>query len=269
MKWDVCFIGAGNMAEALCRGILSAKLFGAERIVASDPSAARRDLFTRELGVAAMDDNVAAAREAGTVVLAVKPQVMDDVLGPLGPHLGPEKLVISIAAGIRTAQIEAACPDGCRVVRVMPNTPMLVGAGMSALCAGANAAGDELEAAARLFRCAGEVVTVDEPAIDAVTAVSGSGPAYFFYLVEAMTEAGVAEGLDRPLAEKLAAQTLLGAGRLLAKSPDGPAELRRRVTSPGGTTEAAISAMGAAGVREALIAAVRRAAERSRDLSAG
>jgi len=269
MRWDLGFIGAGNMAEALCRGVISAGLFPAERIAAGDPSEARRRLFAETLGVHALDDNAAVVNGSPTVVLAVKPQAMDDVLAEIGPLLGPERLVISIAAGVRIARIEAACRPGCRVVRVMPNTPLLVSAGMSALAAGTHAGADDLEAAARLFRCAGEAVFVDETALDAVTAVSGSGPAYFFYLVEAMIEAGVAEGLERDLAAKLAARTLLGAGQLLAESPHEAAELRRRVTSPGGTTEAAVGVMREKGVREALVAAVRRAAERSRELAGG
>jgi len=269
MRWDLGFIGAGNMAEALCRGVISAGLFPAERIAAGDPSEARRRLFAETLGVHALDDNAAVVNGSPTVVLAVKPQAMDDVLAEIGPLLGPERRVISIAAGVRIGRIESACRPGCRVVRTMPNTPLLVGAGMSALAAGTHATSDDLEAAARLFRCAGEAVIVDEAALDAVTAVSGSGPAYFFYLVEAMTEAGVAEGLERDLAAKLAAQTLLGAGRLLVESPHDAAELRRRVTSPGGTTEAALGVMREKGVREALVAAVRRAAERSRELAGG
>ena len=265
MIQSLVFIGAGNMAEALCRGILKAGLFAPERIAACDPSEERRRLFADELGVAASAENDLAG--AGTVILAVKPQTMPDILAEVGGALTPEQLVVTIAAGVRTSQIEAACADGCRVVRVMPNTPMLAGVGMSALCKGARATDDDLETALALFRCAGEAVVVDEPAMDAVTALSGSGPAYFFYLVEAMTDAGIAEGLDRPLAAQLAAQTLLGAGALLAQSDDDAAALRRKVTSPGGTTEAAVGVLDDAGVKESLVRAVRRAAERSRELS--
>jgi pyrroline-5-carboxylate reductase len=227
----------------------------------------RRRVFARDLGVEAVDDNPSVATRAQTIILAVKPQQMDSVLRQIGPSLAGDKLVISIAAGVKTSRIEAAAPSGCRVARVMPNTPMLVGKGMAAICAGANATRDDLEHASEIFRCAAEVVTVDEAAMDAVTAVSGSGPAYCFYLAEAMAEAGVAEGLDRPLAEKLAAATLRGAGELLFASGESAAELRRKVTSPGGTTEAAIRTMDKSGVREALIEAVRNAARRSRELS--
>jgi pyrroline-5-carboxylate reductase len=265
--YAIGFIGAGNMAEALCRGLLSAKIVRPERIVASDISEPRRRLFASELGVKAVGDNVLVAREAEVVVLAVKPQHMDGVLAEIGPWLGPEKLVLSIAAGVKLARIESRAKAGCRVVRAMPNAPVLVGKGVAAVCRGTKATAEDLETASRLLRCAAEVVTVEESAMDAVTALSGSGPAYCFYLVEAMIEAAVAEGLSRSLAEKLAAQTLLGAGQLLVQSGASPAELRAKVTSPGGTTEAAIRAMEQAGVREGLIAAVRRAAARSRELS--
>ncbi len=265
--YELGFIGAGNMAEALCKGVLSAQLIAAKKIIAGDVSEQRRRVFTRDLGVQAVNDNLLVATRAQTIVLAVKPQQMDGVLQQIGKSLTSDKLVISIAAGVKISRIEGAAAPGCRVVRVMPNTPMLVGKGMAAICGGAKATKDDVETASQIFRCAAEVVTVDEAAMDAVTAVSGSGPAYFFYLVEAMTEAGVAEGLPRPLAERLAAGTLRGAGELLFKSEHSAAELRRKVTSPGGTTEAAIRSMEKSGVREALIEAVRAAAKRSMELS--
>ena len=266
-SYDLGFIGAGNMAEALCRGILAAKLLPASRIAASDISGARREVFGR-LGVTAVADNLLTAKESDIVLLAVKPQDVDGVLREVAAQLGPRKLVISIAAGIKTAKIEKACA-GCRVVRAMPNTPMLVGEGMTALCAGTGARPEDMETAARIFRAGGRVVTVDEAAMNIVTALSGTGPGYFFYFVEAMIEAGVAEGLTRPLAETLVSQTLLGAGRLLAKSGESAAELRRKVTSPGGTTEAAVRLMDEGRVRETLIAAVRRAAQRAGEMSSG
>jgi pyrroline-5-carboxylate reductase len=263
------FVGAGNMAEALCRGVISAGLVPPGRIVASDLSEARRKLFQEGLGVEAVSSNLTVAREAATLVLAVKPQHMEGVLAEIGSVLGSGKLVISIAAGVKIARIEAAAQPGCRVIRCMPNTPMLVGKGMAALAAGRNAAEEDMAFAERLFRCAAEVIAVKEENLDAVTAVSGSGPAYFFYLVEAMTAAGVAEGLDRPLAAKLAAQTLLGAGHLAAASSDSAEELRRKVTSPGGTTEAAVRVLDGAQVKNAIVDAVRAAARRSQELSGG
>jgi len=258
-------IGAGNMAEALLRGAIAANVVDCNAVMATDPVFSRRQLFTRELGVTTSADNADAAA-APRVLLAVKPQVMGQVLKGIAQAVEPEATVISIAAGIRTDFIAEQLSGRGRIVRVMPNTPMLVGAGISDLCKGPGATDADLAWAERLFAACGETVRVEEPMIDAVTAVSGSGPAYFFYLIEAMVAAGVAEGLDPDVALQLAVQTCRGAGELLAGSDDGPEVLRARVTSPGGTTQAAIESMQAAGVQDALIAAVRRAAERSREL---
>ncbi len=261
------FIGAGNMAEALCRGVLAAGIAPPECVVAFDPSEERRALFGDELGVKVASGNAEVIAGADVIILAVKPQVLRDVLSPVGALIGRDKLVITILAGVRTARIEDICAEGARVVRAMPNTPMLAGAGMAALCRGARASVEDLEAALEIFGAAANVVTVEEDQMDAVTAVSGSGPAYFFYLVEAMTEAGVAEGLDPATAALLASETLLGSGRLLAQAADDAATLRAKVTSPGGTTQAAIECMERGGVKGSLVTAVRRAAERSRELS--
>jgi len=258
-------IGAGNMAEALLRGAIAANVIDCNAVIASDPDFPRRQLFTRELGVTTSEDNSAAAA-APRVLLAVKPQVMGRVLEGIAQAVRPDATVISIAAGIRTDFIAGKLAGRGRIIRVMPNTPMLVGAGVSALCKGAGATDADLAWAERLFTACGKTVRVDEPMIDVVTAVSGSGPAYFFYLIEAMVAAGVAEGLDPDVALQLAVQTCRGASELLTRSDDGPEVLRARVTSPGGTTQAAVEALDAAGVKGALVAAVRRAAERSREL---
>jgi pyrroline-5-carboxylate reductase len=263
------FLGAGNMAEALCRGMLRAKLLPPERIIAADVKEERRRLFADQLGVKATADNLEAVRAAEIVVLAVKPQSFDVVMSPLGRAIDRTKLLISILAGVRTVRLEKACAPGARVIRAMPNAPVLVGAGMTALSPGAGARPEDLETAAAIFRAAGRVITVAEAQMDAVTAVSGSGPAYCFYLVEAMTEAGIAEGLAPADAALLAGQTLYGAGRLLMESGESAAALRAKVTSPGGTTQAAIEHMQKDGVKEALVAAVRRAAARSRELASG
>lgn len=264
----LAFIGAGNMAEALCRGILSAGLIQSSKIIASDISEERRTLFRGELGAIITSDNREAIKRADTVVLAVKPQMMDAVLAGVGDLLTPDRLIISIAAGIKAERIEKAGNPGCRVARAMPNTPLLVGCGMTAICAGSNASPEDMDMAEALFRCAGKVVHVEEAQMDAVIAVSGSGPAYFFYMAEAMIEAGIAEGLNPDLAAMMAAQTMLGAGKLLSESKDSAAELRRKVTSPNGTTEAAVKILDQAGVAEAITRAARRAAERSRELAA-
>jgi len=261
------FIGAGNMAEALCRGVLAAGLAPPQRVAAFDPEEERRALFADDLGVKVASGNDEVIAGADVIVLAIKPQALDDVLPPVGALIGGDKLVITILAGVRTSRIEDICAEGARVVRAMPNTPMIAGAGMAALCRGANASEEDLETALEIFRAAAKVVTVEEDRMDAVTAVSGSGPAYFFYLVEAMTEAGVAEGLNPETAALLASETLLGSGRLLAQAADDAAALRAKVTSPGGTTQAAIECLERDGVKDSLVAAVRRAAERSRELS--
>jgi len=258
-------IGAGNMAEALLRGAIAANVIDHNAVVASDPVFDRRQLFTRDLGVTTMADNAAPAG-CPRLLLAVKPQMMAEVLDGIAEAVSPAATVISIAAGIRTEFIFERLHQRGRIVRVMPNTPMLVGAGISALCKGPGATDADLAWAERLFAACGRTVRVEEPMIDAVTAVSGSGPAYFFYLIEAMAAAGVAEGLDEDVALQLAVETCRGAGELLAKSGEAPQVLRAKVTSPGGTTQAAIESMTAAGVKEALVAAVRRAAERSREL---
>jgi pyrroline-5-carboxylate reductase len=262
--YQLGIIGGGNMAGAILRGLIGNWLLAPEAIVVSEPLAARRQQLSR-LQIKLTDDNLTAAR-CPRVLLAVKPQVLPEVLQQIAPVVAPETLVISIAAGCATALIDRLLAGRGRIARVMPNTPMLVGAGMSAIAAGPRATEEDLQWVERMFSVGGQTVRVGESMMDAVTAVSGSGPAYFFYLVEAMTAAGVAEGLDEATAARLARAACAGAGKLLAESVDSAGELRRRVTSPGGTTQAAIEAMESAGLREALVKAVRAAAERSREL---
>ncbi|MFO7899558.1 MAG: pyrroline-5-carboxylate reductase [Planctomycetota bacterium] len=263
------FIGAGNMATALCRGVVGAGLVPGDEVLAGDPDAARRAAFEEATGARTTPDNPEACR-AERLVLAVKPQVMPTVLAELGPLLGADRLVISIAAGIPAAQIEAACEAPVRVVRAMPNTPMLVGAGAAALCKGAHATDADLARAAELFAACGLVLEVDnEEQIHAVTALSGSGPAYVFLLAELMARAGEELGLAGADAVALANQTVLGAGRMLAESAEPAAELRRRVTSPGGTTEAALRSMNENHVLESVVQAIHRACRRSQELADG
>ena len=268
--YDLGIIGAGNMAEAIARGVIRSALFRPDQIIAADVSPARRQLFSEQLGIKAVESNADAARYARTLLLSVKPQQMADALSTTGAAMRPDALIISIAAGTTIAFIERglAGRDTPRVIRAMPNTPMLVGEGMTALAAGPNATPDDLRRARKIFESAGAVIEVDESLINAVTALSGSGPAYFFYLAEHMIAAGEKLGLTREQARTLAARTALGAAKMLAESPDTPQELRRKVTSPGGTTEAAIRHMEAHGmpavVRDAILAAERRGAELSK-----
>ena len=263
--YELGVIGAGNMAEAILRGVIASGVLSADRIVASDPVQERRELIGRELGVECVADNRSAA-ECSHVLLAVKPQMMADVLAAVAESVREDATVVSIAAGVTTRFLDELLGGRGRIVRVMPNTPMLVGAGVSALAAGARATDADLAWTQKLFSASGQTVIVTEEMMDAVTAVSGSGPAYFFYLVEAMVAAGVAEGLPEETALELARQTCFGAGRLMTQTGEDPAELRRRVTSPGGTTQRAIETMESSGVKQKLIEAVRAAAERGREL---
>jgi pyrroline-5-carboxylate reductase len=259
-------VGGGKMAEALARSVISAGLVDPSNVCMFDPEQERRRIF-EELGTGIAADNPSVLSVSDIVVLAVKPQTMAVALEQCAPSVKAEHLFISIAAGIRTSIIENAFPGTARVVRVMPNTPMQIGHGAAALAPGASARDADMAIAETLFAASGIAVRVQEIALDAVTAVSGSGPAYAFFLAECMMEAGIAEGLPPDLARELASATIEGAGRYLSLSSTDAAELRRRVTSPGGTTQAAFEVLGDAGTRDALVRAIRRAAERSRELS--
>jgi pyrroline-5-carboxylate reductase len=268
MTYELGIIGAGNMAEAIVRGVTRAGIVAPRAIVASDISAARRALFAGELGVAAVEQNIDAARSSRVLLLSVKPQMMAAALASLGPSIDANTLIISIAAGISSGFIEKHLPAGTtwRVVRSMPNTPMLVGEGMVAIAPGRHATAGDLATARKLFESAATVIEVAEDKIDAVTAMSGSGPAYFFYLVEQMQRAGVEMGLTAEQSHLLATRTALGAAKMLTTSPDAPQELRRKVTSPGGTTQAAISRMEGHGVGEAIVDAIKAAERRGKEL---
>lgn len=258
-------IGGGNMAEAIIAGLTGSGAMAAGEIIVSEPLPDRREKLVATLGVTCVGDNLAAAA-CPTVLLAVKPQMMAAVLGEAASAFGPEALVVSIAAGLSTARLDALLGGRGRLVRVMPNTPMLAGAGMSALAAGPRAGEVDLLAATELFAASGKTCIVPENLMDAVTAVSGSGPAYFFYLIEGMIAAGVAEGLSEPVARLLAVQTCAGAAKLLEHTGQAPEALRAQVTSPNGTTQRAIETMDAMGVKDGVIHAVRAAAARSREL---
>ena len=255
-------IGAGNMAEAILRGLLRAGLSG-EQLCAADPDPERRRVV-RELGVHACESNAEVAQRAEVVVLAVKPQQLERAAHTLPRDGGP--LYLSIVAGATTAALRRMLGAGARIVRSMPNTPALVGAGISAVASDGGAEPADVERACAVLRKVGEVVQVPESALDAVTGLSGSGPAYVFLFVEALTEAGVREGLGTEVARALALETVYGAGRLARETGEHPAILRERVTSPGGTTSAGLAALESGGFRAALLAAVRAATQRSREL---
>ncbi len=248
------------MGEALLAGLLDAGWAPAAEVRVVEALAGRRDELVERFPGVEVTDQVGPA--AGTV-LATKPGDIGAACAGLGADAGR---VLSIAAGVRLATLEAALPEGTPVVRAMPNTPALVGAGAAAIAAGRSAADEDLAWAESILTAVGTVVRVGEPLLDAVTGLSGSGPAYVFLVAESLIEAGVLVGLPRPVAAELAVQTLLGSARLLAESDDGPEALRAAVTSPGGTTAAGLRALEQAGVRAAFLDAVVAATERSREL---
>ncbi|MFA9469092.1 MAG: pyrroline-5-carboxylate reductase [Deltaproteobacteria bacterium] len=266
VEHTIVFVGAGNMAGALIRGLIGTGTVPADRIIAADPDQDRLRALEAELEIRVTSDNAEAVKDATVVVLAIKPQVFAQVLPGLSGALPADALLISIAAGISTRIIERSFPDGSRVVRTMPNTPALVGAGASAIAGGTHATDDDLELAETLFRSVGIAVRVPEEQIDAVTGLSGSGPAYVFAMIEALRDAGAREGLPEETALQLAAQTVFGAARLLLDEKEAPEVLRDRVTSPGGTTRAGLDALAAAGFADAIMGAVRAATRRSVEL---
>jgi pyrroline-5-carboxylate reductase len=266
VEHTIVFVGAGNMAGALIRGLIGTGTVPADRIIAADPDQDRLRALEAELEIRVTSDNAEAVKDATVVVLAIKPQVFAQVLPGLSGALPADALLISIAAGISTRIIERSFPDGSRVVRTMPNTPALVGAGASAIAGGTHATDDDLELAETLFRSVGIAVRVPEEQIDAVTGLSGSGPAYVFAMIEALRDAGAREGLPEETALQLASQTVFGAARLLLDEKEAPEVLRDRVTSPGGTTRAGLDALAAAGFADAIMGAVRAATRRSVEL---
>lgn len=260
----IAVLGAGKIGEALLTGLLAAG-WPVDELVFTERHEGRAAELTAAHGVAAVDV-AEAAGHADIIVVAVKPQDIRPVLVELAAALRPGTLVVSLCAGLPTALFEQALPAGTPVVRVMPNTPMLVGEAMSAISAGTHATDDQLAAVEKLLASVGRVVRVPESQQDAVTALSGSGPAYFFYLVEAMIDAGILLGLPRAVAADLIVQSAFGAARMMQESGDHPVILREAVTSPAGTTIAAVKELEKHGVRAALIAAIEAARDRSVEL---
>jgi pyrroline-5-carboxylate reductase len=260
----IAVLGVGKIGEALLSGLLHAGR-GSEDLLFTERSAERAAELTKQYGVAAVTVAEAAER-ADVLVVAVKPQDIEPLLDELAPAINPAALVVSLCAGLPTALYERRLPAGTPVVRVMPNTPMLVGEAMSAISAGRHAQEQHLAVVEEMLRSVGEVVRVPESQQDAVTALSGSGPAYFFYLVEAMIDAGILLGLPRAVAEKLIVQSAVGSARMLAESGEHPVILREAVTSPAGTTIMAVRELERHGVRAALLAAMEAARDRSVEL---
>ncbi|MGQ9576027.1 MAG: pyrroline-5-carboxylate reductase [Thermoguttaceae bacterium] len=266
------FIGAGQMATALAQGLLKAGLVQPDRILASDPAPEARERFARTTGVktsSITSDNLHLVADSDSVFIAVKPQQVAGVLSQIRGYLGPDKLVISLAAGIRLAALAEGLGPQVRLVRVMPNTPCLVGQGACAYCLGERATAEDEQLVRQMLGAVGMVLAVEERLMDAVTGLSGSGPALGFVIIEALADGGVRMGLPRQVALALAAQTLRGAAEMVLATGEHPAVLKDRVASPAGTTIAGLRVVESGAVRGTLMAAVEAAARRAAELAAG
>jgi pyrroline-5-carboxylate reductase len=262
----VGFIGGGNMGEALIKGVLAANLVPPEAVYASDVRIERLRALDQQYGVQLTEDNAELVRQVDIVILAVKPQILPAVVRHIASAVTRKKLLISIAAGVSTATIRAALGKDARLIRVMPNTPALVLEGVTAIAKAEGLEPGDLDTAGEIFSAVGRVVTTDEELMDAVTGLSGSGPAYVAIVVESLADGGVKMGLDRATAMILATQTVLGSARLILDTGMHPGQLKDMVSSPGGTTIAGIAALEDGGVRRTFISAVERATQRSREL---
>lgn len=272
---SIGFIGAGNMGQALIKGILKKGLVKPENIIVGEPDEKKLQIIS-ELGIAIAGDNQGIVAKSDIIILAVKPKDVEGVLKEISPSLQGlssldsgklSKLLISIAAGITTAYIEEHLRKNIPVVRVMPNTPALIGKGITAISPGRFAGEEEERITEEIFRGVGETVKAREELMDTVTALSGSGPAYVFMIMESLVEAGVKEGLSPGLAQKLVSQTVLGATGMAAETGERLSTLRERVTSPGGTTEAALKIFKKRGLKNLLAEGVRAAVKRAKELS--
>ncbi len=264
----IAFIGGGNMARSLIGGLVATGMSNND-ISVSEPKAALREKLTKNFGVNALEENASAVMGANVIVLAVKPQILQEVVTPLGSLVAEARpLLISVAAGVTCSSIERWVGSQPALIRVMPNTPALIGAGISALYANSNVGVDQRALAEKIVTAVGKTVWIKEESLmDAVTAVSGSGPAYFFYIMQAIHDAAMREGLDAQTARLLSLETALGAARLAIASTEDPGNLQAQVTSPGGTTEAAIKVLEDSGVRDTLQNAVSAARARGGELA--
>lgn len=265
-KLTIGFLGTGKMATALARGFIRAGLVTAKQVFGSDPVPAARTAFGKETGARIVTDNLKVAELASVLVLATKPDQTAAVLREIRDRFTPRHLLISIAAGVPTARLEAALPARARVIRVMPNTPALLGASASGFALGLAATKSDGELALRLLSSVGVAVQLKESLLDAVTGLSGSGPAYVYQFIEALSDGGVASGLPRDVATKLAAQTVLGAAKMVLETGQHPGALKDMVTSPGGTTIEGLHELEKGKLRGTVMSAVRAATEKSRKL---
>jgi pyrroline-5-carboxylate reductase len=266
---NIGFLGAGKMATALAKGFIQAGLVSAGKVWASDPAAGAREHFAKDTGANTKASNLEVVKAASVVFLAVKPQQVAEALAEIRGAFTGKHLLISIAAGVPLAKLEGALPEGARVIRVMPNTPATVGASATAFAPGKSATSEDAALAQKLFSAVGLAFAVKESLLDAVTGLSGSGPAYAFLIIEALSDGGVAAGLPRDISTRLAAQTLLGSARMALETGLHPGALKDMVTSPGGTTIEGVHELEKGGVRAALMSAVRAAADKSKKLGQG
>lgn len=261
---SLAVIGGGKMGAALIQGILRAGLAAPKRVWVAEPVSALRAALAKETGVNVTADNAAAVKKARVILLAVKPGVVPAALAQIKPVFTDDHLLLSIAAGVTLAKLEAGLPAGARVIRAMPNTPALVGAGAAGFAPGAAATAADAALAQRILGSVGSALEVPEKLLDAVTGLSGSGPAYIYMVIEALSDGGVAMGLPRDVATRLAAQTVLGAAKMVLETGLHPGVLKDQVTSPGGTTIEGLHALEAGRLRATLMQAVKAATEKSR-----
>jgi len=265
----IAIVGGGKMGSIIAQGLIAHKIIFPKNITITDIDAAKLDSLRSSLKVTVSPHNEKAVKGADIIIIAVKPQNMAATLKEICPAVNKSKVVISIAAGITTSFIEKSLTKGVRVVRVMPNTPALVSEGAAAVAAGRYAKANDIKLTRAIFNAVGISVEVKEKLMDAVTGLSGSGPAYFFLIIEALIEAGLKTGLSRALAKKLASQTMMGAARLCLESDKEPAQLREMVTSPNGTTFAGLKVMEEKNIRRIMVATVEAATNRSKELAKG
>jgi len=266
MDRRIGFMGAGQMAEAMARGFLAKGLIKSDRMCCSDPNQERKDVFA-SLGITAYNTNTEVVQNCDVIMVAVKPQMVAKVLSDARPMMTPQHTIVSIAAGVTIEQILAAAGPDARVVRVMPNTPCMVGAAASAMAMGGKANAEDETTVRNMFESVGKIYTVDEKLLAAVTGVSGSGPAYVYIMIEALADGGVRAGLPRDIAQGLAAQTVMGSAMMVLETGKHPGALKDMVTSPGGTTIAGVHELEKAGVRCALMNAVMASADRAIEMS--
>ncbi|HEX9048719.1 MAG TPA: pyrroline-5-carboxylate reductase [Verrucomicrobiae bacterium] len=264
VQLKIGFLGAGKMATALAKGLLNAKLVQPDQLFAADPIPVARDHFAAQTGAKALAVNLDLAKAANVLILATKPDQVSAVLTEIAGAFSAKHLLISIAAGVTLARLEDVLPAGSRVIRVMPNTPALVGAGASGFALGKNATPADGELAQKLLSAVGVALPVKESLLDAVTGLSGSGPAYVYQFIEALSDGGVASGLPRDVATRLAAQTVLGSAKMVLETGLHPGSLKDQVTSPGGTTIEGVHELEKGGLRATVMSAVRAATDKAK-----